>query len=168
MELLNAIIRGLTSLREGQQETLSESIEVSTLAQLPSSVKAESSLKVEIEVQSVGSEFVINFENMELTINAPCNTCGHRLKRRVNCQSEYLAVSCDQVSSGDLDLKDHIKDILLSSVGETLPCLDDPCEWREDVDRFLGRNLKQKASNAFHPFQDLLSEKKLKQSHQEP
>lgn len=167
MQLLNGIVMGLTSLKEGQQVTLSEQLEVSAFVQLPSSVKTEGALTIEIQVDSLGTDFVVSFIKIELPIKAPCNTCGHRLQRRVACESECLAIPYKEVSSGNLDLREHIKDIILSTVGDTLPCLSDPCEWREDVDQFFDRNAKQKTSCAFHPFQELLSEKKLKKSHQE-
>jgi hypothetical protein len=167
MELLNGVVRGLTSLKEGQQVTLTEKLEVSTFAQLPSSVKTEGPLTIEIQVQSLGMEFIVSFQKLEVALKAPCNTCGHRLERSVGCASEYLAVPFKEVPTGTLDLKGHIRDILLSTIVDTLPCLDDPCEWREDVDRYIDRSLKQKSSAGFHPFQELLSEKKLKKLHQE-
>lgn len=167
MELLNGMIRGLTSLKEGQQIHLSEDCDVFSIVQFSSSVKVESGLKLKVSVQSLGSDFVVNFESIELTVKAPCTTCGHRLERQINCEGEYLAIAYSEVPSGNLDLRDYLKDIILTAVGESLPCLDDPCEWREDVDLYLGRTLKQKEVSAFHPFQELLSEKKLKKSHQE-
>lgn len=167
MELANGVVRGLNSLKEGQQVTLEEKIEVSIIAQLPSSVKTEGPLTIEIQVQSVGLEFIISFQKIELIVKAPCSTCGHRLERAVACANEYLAIPFKEVPTGVLDLKGSIRDILLSSVSETLPCLDKPCEWREDLDRFFDRSAKQKSSAGFHPFQELLSEKKLKKLHQE-
>lgn len=164
MELLHGILRGLGSLKEGESAQIRSKIDFQEFVQVPKQTKLMTPIEVDIEAQCLGEEYLLTVKGIGVMMQAPCSTCGHSLQRFVQVQPEHIAFHRQEVHSGEVDLKGYLHDLLLSIVTDYLSCELDPCEWREDVDRFLAKNAQQRENKAFHPFKTILSEKKWKMS----
>lgn len=160
MELVDGILVGLGALRQGEQRAVIAQIDPLAYGPMPANVKPLGNIVVELSVQLLGDEFILTLQRFEIEIQAPCSTCGHKLLRQLELPCEHTAVPTQKAQAGNLNLQEYLRDLLMSLLPESLPCVDDPCNWREDVDLFMEKSAQQKPAKAFHPFKALFTSKK--------
>jgi hypothetical protein len=157
IELVTGILRGVGSLKESESELIEATLDPSLYVQIPSSIKILSEINLELQIQLVHEEFIISLLKLEVPIQGPCTTCGHSLMRTMIEPQDYWAFPISKARNGQLDISEILKDLLITLIPESLPCLETKCPQREDLKRVMEKATSEKNGKAFHPFQALLS-----------